>query len=48
MHTLIENYVQFIYVLDIIENIEAEPGSGAEKMKIMYDSCVNLGKIEIY
>lgn len=37
----------YFCVTDILENIEAESGSAAAKLKIMYDSCVNLGKLEI-
>lgn len=38
----------YISITDIIEDIKAEPGSAAEKMKIMYDSCINLGKFEMH
>lgn len=36
----------YIYIADIIEDIKPEAGSAAEKMKIMYDSCINLGKFK--
>lgn len=36
----------FNSVAGIIENIEADPDSGAGKLKIMYDSCIDLGKYQ--
>lgn len=42
--------VFFLYLItkhvitDAIENIDAPPGSASSKLKIVYDSCVNIGK----
>lgn len=32
---------------DILENIQPKPGSAADKMKIVYDSCINLGSSQL-